>query len=253
MLIVSKFRDYYDKIGASFGVDKTIVFNRRSYLTEKIKFMTPYGWYNFRTETKPKENEIFSVGLVVVGFCGKTYIGIAHRTTTIIKAEFNETQSHNDKFYWGKENIEKYLKRSLNKDEVNFINDFDESKKHIEIFVTLSAPIFTHVYPITHNPNTNSYFTEFFKSIEDTKDERGREITRQALAVNNNLSQLNFQSVVYPVQAFQEIQMFISGVLGVGEKPMIEISNNDKIVSQGFSLKTSFRKDTPPTRKQKVK
>lgn len=253
MLIVSKFRDYYDKIGASFGVDKTIVFNRRSYLTDKVKIMTPYGWYNFRTETKPKENEIFSVDLVVVGFCGKTYIGIVHRTTTINKTEFVQTQSHNDKFYWGKENIEKYLKRPLNKDEVNYINDFDESKKYIEVFVTLKAPIFTHVYPITHNTSTNSYFTEFFKSIENTKDEKGREITRQALAVNNNLSQLNFQSVVYPVQAFQEVQMFISGVLGVGEKPMIEISNNDKIVSQGFDLKTSFRKDTPPTRKQKVK
>lgn len=253
MLIVSKFRDYYDKIGASFGVDKTIVFNRRSYLTDKIKIMTPYGWYNFRTETKPKENEVFSVELVVVGFCGKTYIGIAHRTTNIIKTEFGQTQSHNDKFYWGKENIEKYLNRPLNKNEINFLNDFNESKKNINIFITLNAPIFTYIYPITNRNYTNSYFAEFFKSIEDTKDEKGREITRQALAVNNNLSQLNFQSVVYPVQAFQEIQMFISGVLGVGEKPMIEISNNDKIVSQGFDLKTSFRKDTPPTRKQKVK
>ena len=252
MLIVSKFRDYYDKIGASFGVDKTIVFNRRSHLTGKIGLAPPSGWGNFDTKTKPKDNESFRVNLLIVGFCGKTYVGIVHRTNTIVKTEFSQTTIHNDKFYWGRENIIKYLGRPLNKDEVNYLNDIDESKNHIEVFIALKAPIFTVVHSIYNGRTEGGFAHDFFKSIEDTKDERDREMVRE-IAVNNNLSQLNFQSVVYPVQAFQEIQMFISGVLGVGEKPMIEISNNDKIVSQGFDLKTSFRKDTPPTRKQKVK
>lgn len=252
MLIVSKFRDYYDKIGASFGVDKTIVFNRRSYLSEKIKFTKPYGWSNFYTKTKPKENEKFLISLLVVGFCGKTYVGIAHRVSTTVPAPYGQTTIHNDKFYWGKENIIKYLDRPLNKDEINYLNTFDESKNHIKIFTTLNAPIFTYVDSISNGRGDAGFAKEFFDLVEDTKNERGKELTRE-LVVNNNLSKLNFQSVVYPVIAFQEIQMFISGVLGVGEKPMIEIANNDKIVSQGFDLKTSFRKDTPPTRKQKVK
>ncbi len=252
MLIVSKYRDYYDKIGASFGVDKTIVFNRRSHLTEEVKFIKPSGWSNFNTKTKPKENETFRVNLLIVGFCGKTYVGIAHRVSTIVPAPYGQTTIHNDKFYWGRENITKYLDRPLSKNEIDYLNNVDGSKNYTDIFIALNAPIFTYIDSISDGRGELGFAHDFFKSIEDTKDERDKEMVR-SIAVNNNLSQLNFQSVVYPVIAFQEIQMFISGVLGVGEKPMIEISNNDKIVSQGFDLKTSFRKDTPPTRKQKVK
>jgi hypothetical protein len=43
--------------------------------------------------------------------------------------------------------------------------------------------------------------------------------------------------------AFQEIQMFISGVLGIDENPTVEVSDKDKIISRGFDYKWSFRKE----------
>ena len=43
--------------------------------------------------------------------------------------------------------------------------------------------------------------------------------------------------------AFQEIEMYISGVLGINNKPTVEISDKNKIVGRGFDLKYSFRKD----------
>ena len=42
--------------------------------------------------------------------------------------------------------------------------------------------------------------------------------------------------------AFQEIQMFLSGVLGNKENEIIVVSDKDKIAQHGFD-KFSFRKD----------
>lgn len=101
MLIVSKYRDYYDKIGVSFGVDKTIVFQRNPYLTKKIKLFGPNGWsYFYKNKVDKIEGE--AIELIVVGFCGKTYVGLCHQLTIPEKIT---------KFYWGRENIQKFLNR----------------------------------------------------------------------------------------------------------------------------------------------
>ena len=47
--------------------------------------------------------------------------------------------------------------------------------------------------------------------------------------------------------AFQEIQMYISGVLGTGEKEIIEVEDKYKIPQHGFN-KWSFRRE--PTKKK---
>lgn len=258
MLIVSKFRDYYDKIGASFGVDKTIVFERNPYLTKKIKFNGPSGW-SFFNKNKADKVDAEAIELIVVGFCGKTYVGLCHQLT--IPDLENTTFYHKafkkiTKFYWGRESIVGFLNRSLEPNEINFLNAYDNSKQWVSVFQEIKAPIFTWNQYITYNLSNIHGHRELGNELirGGLLDESGNNDDGSSnIAVNNNLSKLNFQSVVCPVQAFQEVQMFISGVLGIGEKPVIEISNNDKIVSQGFDLKTSFRKDTPPTRKQKVK
>ena len=38
--------------------------------------------------------------------------------------------------------------------------------------------------------------------------------------------------------------MFISGVLGVGERPIVKISDKNKIIEHGFDYKWSFRKES---------
>ena len=73
---------------------------------------------------------------------------------------------------------------------------------------------------------------------------------KEKLLINPCLSEFEFYRVVDSASAFQSIQSFISGVMGIEEKPMIEIKEKDKIVSKGFN-KWSFRNPDPPKRKMK--
>lgn len=66
------------------------------------------------------------------------------------------------------------------------------------------------------------------------------------LITNPNLHDFRFQRVLGGVQAFQMIEMFISGVLGVSPNPMIELTDKDRIQAHGFDEK-SFRKE--PTKR----
>ena len=57
-----------------------------------------------------------------------------------------------------------------------------------------------------------------------------------------------FYKVIDAFTAFQEISMFIGGVLGIGEKEIVEIEDKYKIGQHGFD-KWSFRKE--PSKKKR--
>lgn len=61
--------------------------------------------------------------------------------------------------------------------------------------------------------------------------------------VNPCLANYDFFKEKDSFSAFQEIQQYISGVLGTGNNEPIETDEKYKIVAAGFDLKTSFRKD----------
>lgn len=63
---------------------------------------------------------------------------------------------------------------------------------------------------------------------------------------NPELKKLGFQRIFPPFQAFQEIEMYVAGVMGGQAPPMVEVSNATRIAKQGFD-KWSFR--TPPGQK----
>ncbi|EGR2227507.1 hypothetical protein QX249_12815 [Vibrio parahaemolyticus] len=61
------------------------------------------------------------------------------------------------------------------------------------------------------------------------------------VVLNPILKEFQFAKVVEPCLAFQEIEMYLSGVMGAGDKPMIEISDEDKRDAKGFD-DWSFKK-----------
>ena len=71
---------------------------------------------------------------------------------------------------------------------------------------------------------------------------------KKKIIINPNLKEFKFYKVIDSFQAFQEIQMFIGGVLGSNENEMIEIADKYKIKKHGFD-KWSFRKE--PQKKKK--
>lgn len=73
MLIVSKFHDYYDT-AATYGIDKTVVYNRQTQETTlSVNAKMPHP-ERFQTK-KPKG--FAELRFFVVGFCGKSFPGAA--------------------------------------------------------------------------------------------------------------------------------------------------------------------------------
>ena len=72
-------------------------------------------------------------------------------------------------------------------------------------------------------------------------------IGSRTLILNPCLKEYKFQQVKDPYSAFQDIFMYISGVLGVESKKIVEISDKDKAEAKGHGGKYSFRK-TPGKR-----
>lgn len=75
---------------------------------------------------------------------------------------------------------------------------------------------------------------------------------RGELVLNPCLKDYGFYTIFDPVQAYQEIEMYIGNVLLPKDKEFTPLTDKEKIISKGFDLKTSFRKDKDErTRKNK--
>lgn len=200
MLICSKFHDYYDSI-KSFGIDKTVVYNRKK---EELIYKAGPSMYS----TGYKDNRI--KGTRIIGFCGKLYPLLQTKDALIydkkLALEFlNESTS----YYWRRADT-----------------CFEEDLKNpalLKIFVEKHTPVFIYGDCLGGNYVAG-------KSKE--------------LIINPKLQDWGFQSIKDPVTAFQDIFMYISGVLGVDAPPMVKISDKDMAKKKGHDGKYSFRK--PP-------
>lgn len=235
MYIISKFKDYYDGVVGTMGIDKTLVYERKTIeIKDNKKMLKEFrgfrNWNNIHknhflnigyadTKSKKYENNNF----FIVGFCGKLYLGW--------KFEYKVKEWNNRKIIeviktdiiYGYENAKKYLKtnfwRSNLNDDVEYVMKYDP----INMFRELNAPIFIY--------------------DSDRRSPRKSDI----MIINPILKEWEFYKIIDSFTAFQEISMFIGGVLGIGEKEIIEIEDKYRIAKHGFD-KWSFRRE--PSKKK---
>ena len=227
MLIISKFRDYYDA-SVGYGVDKTIVYERETRVIKSNEFFVDNRIGDDYYLRRPNLNEDrFHNQWKIIGFCGKTYV-----TVIQTKKDGNGEQQIIDCFYGQKiservyeKDKKKYWWYNMAKERAEFIDKWHD-KEFANFFIDNNVPIF-HVQPSTN------YQTKYLD-----------------VTVNPSLAELKFFRVFDSFSAFQEIQMFISGVLGTGAPKTLEISNLEKIKQYGYDPKWSFRNPYPPKRKQ---
>ena len=244
MYIISKYKDYYDGVVGTVGVDKTIVyerfpkglgddelpvpfkFKRRRSFTERNPFrdlsFTPIKKYNY--------DKIHSF---IVGFCGKLYIGwrLHYKVKEYDYVLRNWVDVDKYDIVYGYDNVKKFVKERLysnrrNIDDVKQILDYDP----IEVFRELNAPIFVF-----------NHSRDGMVTVEDCN---------KLFVVNPILKEYGFFKAVDAFTAFTELQMFIGGVLGIGEKEIIEVEDKYKISQHGFD-KHSFRKEPGQKKKRK--
>ena len=238
MYIIAKNKDYYDGVVGSVGMDKTLVYEREQVeITDNNKMLKEFqpsrnsGWLGSnrdnpflnvcyahveRDNPKKYDDEDF----FIVGFCGKLYLGWKFYykvkgwdLETGEKKEFTKTD-----IIYGYENVKELIKDSYWRGHL--VNDIEYIMKYdpINMFRELKAPIFIY------------------------DSERSKPRATDALLINPILKDFEFYKVVDAFTAFTELQMFIGGVLGRGEKEIIEIEDKYKIPQHGFD-KWSFRRE----------
>jgi hypothetical protein len=226
MLIVSKFRDYYDS-SVGVGIDKTIVYERHEKEIEcpkKIFDVLNLNWSNNFTNTYYRlTNGMENSGYFVIGFCGKLYVG--YKFTKKIDLYTTETEIiYDEKTALEKFDFENKKNRwRKNSERFRAFNDKIKSVDTTEWFRELNTPIFVF-----------GNIKEITGRLSPTKD---------IITINPNLKDFMFMKVMDSFTAFQEIQMYISGVLGVNKDGSeIVMTEKEKVMQHGFD-KWSFRKE----------
>jgi len=239
MYIISKKKDYYDGVVGTMGVDKTIVYERTPVTIEdSFKFPKPFtatrGWNrkdrnafsNIRSGYPVKRESMFNSGSAfIVGFCGKLYLGWKFYLEVERKGELLSPPKLRTSITYNVEFVKKHLQNTTWDgkliDDIHYISTYNP----MELFRQLNVPIFI-------------YDSDYDRNFLGTYTRKGNEV----FITNPPLKDYEFYKVRDSFAAFQEIQMFMGGVLGAGEKDIVEIEDKYKIAQHGFDNK-SFRRD----------
>jgi len=254
MKIISKFKDYYDMC-EYMGIDPKCVYIRHTEQIFKnglsfdqnriLSEVFNRGWYDdlpciqrerYRySDYRPNE---MTVEPHWVAFSGKAYLVYLKKHNTsektqesysipyeimwdfdeiysILKKKYDELSSNN---FW----ISKY--GSITKDKLDRLSENMIRTIPNEFFIEFNSPVISSFGP-------DYFYGDYVKNYS-------LEVDR--IFINPPLLSLGFQNVMYPQTAWQELSMFLMGVLRVGDPNMIEVDDKYKIMAHGYD-KHSFR------------
>ena len=263
MRIISKFRDYYDSVRGS-GVDSERVWIRK---TEPIEQQVIIPTSHYSAQRERGEEPWLSMAraaqkgvlqkmcqwtgshvqgsqcyhgvnglLLVIG--GKTFPGIEVTHERLNKTEKGMALNwvvYDRQFMWNKADVQAWLdKEGVNPDQLNCESGISEKiSERLKVFFD------------TEYDFINSAIEAKAPIVLCTTSSHGN-VTYTA---NPNLSELGCVSCLDPWQAYQEIQMFVGGVLCSNENPKIELTDKERVVQHGFD-DHSFRKSATKKKKK---
>ena len=241
MLILSRFRDYYDTASA-FGIDKTCVYDRK----EEIFKLDKGRWSEPGNILLPDKKKVslqrrttsqiiktdkfyYKFHKQLIGFCGHIY--------PVIKVEKEIDENLKEIiFFYSEEDLNKYMNKEQiekrKKRRWSYFGDFDvQTSEGLKGFF---------------NPVDPTSFIEIFHAFRAPSF-----AVADFLIINPNLSKLGFMKVKDPQTAFQDIYMFLSGVIGAPPKDQKPIDDEVMAASKGHDSPYSFKK--PPGKRGKNK
>ena len=231
MLIQSSFSDYYDGV-ASSGIDTTICYHRETSTTKgESSFLL-----NHLPQHLPDAPSDFPEGdyshaarpwiftktchFQIIGFCGTQIVVVSDRKTAYFGEEILTLN-------WSKQ--KRTRKPSNLQIVIECIQRFN-GKADNTLFQKFNVPIF--ITDVLAHP-TNYEF-------------RNPGLYLPGFTLNPNLKDLQFQKHKDAYSTFQDLQSYISGILGITTPETIELSDRFKILKAGFDPKISFRKGKQP-------
>ncbi|MBF0316301.1 MAG: hypothetical protein HQK52_22980 [Oligoflexia bacterium] len=258
MRIISKFSDYYDSV-QSFDKDDILYIRKSKYFNiDNVIRSTPY-YLASDNKVSPPTALIFK-GMVIIGyrnmllgFCGKLYplIEIHYQEKANGKVSPAIKKVH---FYQQAELYSFFLEMEIKipKRGSGIVNQditpdyFQQREKVIEksrvlileLFQTLKTPSFI----IRKDPDTPEWSEKYCRH-------------ETIIVTNPGLQEISFQKVLDPFTTFQEISMYLGGVLGSAERSTLAISDEVKAQQHGFdrySFKT-MKGDKKPRKRNRGK
>ena len=236
MYIITKRKDFYDGVVGTMGIDKTIVYDRETIVIDDDKeFPKPFQgnkyydpryknhFHNLSNNHCYPNMKYSETSPFIVGFCGKLYIGWklyrevpnnigGKDLITDITYDYEVVKQYIKLISWG----------TKLEDSMNYVKTYNP----IEVFRTINSPIFI-------------YDSDYDRKYIGKWMHRGN----SRFIINPILKDYEFYTVIDSFTAFQEIQMFMGGVLGNKEKEITEVDDKYKITQHGFN-KWSFRKES---------
>lgn len=230
MLIVSKFRDFYDT-ASIYGVDKTCVYKREE---QSILIKEPQYSYNDKDrwpyvehlQSRTAEYEAYKL---LVGFCGEICPLIYFEKNKLEEFYFYDQESLSEflaaeeigerrKYWYSERDMRVTDSRAMNR----FFDQDTWSGKFDKKFYDHNCPVFLY----------------------GRLDNQKLEIT-----LNPCLKDIRFMTVKDPQTAYQDVYMYLSGVLGAPLPPKEKIDDKVMAASKGHDGEYSFKK--PPGKRGK--
>lgn len=217
MRIISDFRDFYD-IGMTYGQDKDLIWVRKP---EEVKVsVETFGLKNhwFTITSKNSRNFLCRISTSFLVFCGKKLIVYEAKT---YPGWHYKPESLMDTFYT----------TDLERTHANFTKVTGEEFK---------TPFKEDSWKSLHE--RKAWLDSPGHDLHNQFDCPIIHIASKGIVVKcPNLKDLGLHRVMDPYTTYQEIAMYISGVMGLSQCPTVEISDKSKVLKHGFDPRYGFR------------
>jgi hypothetical protein len=241
MKIISDYKDYYDSVAFTAGmVDDTLMYKR---LCKKYHIYYPDKYrkkpkrldeIDFPINYLPRHsgrNNYDHVHLFVIGFCGKMYVG-AKISREVIRTDGWSNNTQEIRYSYDLEDIVKEVEAMGNGYRYWF-----EGKPEVKIIEIRKF------FVAWNGKEQDSLFHEYNTPIWMVNhDRQGEWEGSSKLLLNPELNLCNFFKIKDAFSAFQEISMYLGGVLGNNPSPTPPLSEKQAVISHGFDEKYGFRK-----------
>lgn len=257
MIINSNFHDYYDVVMKHMS-DKDIVYNRINKGSERCyskKEPIMYGTYvSFPEKIKfpiLDRHTIYHPNFFhfLIGFCGNIYPLVLVKKTILGP----------DVYVYDINTLEEAI--NIKENSPKFIKDFYKSPRFIYNLKYTDYQFYRDVFfnPKTFDPLTKYfqiYNTPIFVLESFQRDTQHYQIIRNKIkckiSLHRRLDDFIFYTVKDTFSAYQEISMYISGVLGNIESSQENIPDDIMRDMKGFN-DWSFKRESPGPRKERRK
>jgi hypothetical protein len=223
MRIKSSFHDYYDGV-QSHGQDQELLYLRYPK-TIPISDRKRY-YYHWCTHIDYRP--------IYVGFCGSIYTMLQFR-------KYMDTDWIN---CWSIEDVDKFYQKHANKKEQK---EYMTKRAGHKRYVWRMSNRDQYIKSWKELQEKSKEYLQYFEEHKCPVFIIGYRNSKLTLRTNGSLKSTDFQRMIDPYTAYQEISMYL-GNIAQPEKHIPEVSDKDMITAKGFD-KYSFRKD--PTKRNK--